>query len=141
MIKPSHAEIIGFIRANPEIRDATRWGVNARSRYRSVRISTYGMAWWLFTHIDGGVYGELARYQAEGFLEKAVTGADIGIGNPAYALRERFRRSWELDERLNEYEQLALFITAWNAWRAGKEMRRIALPYGGLTTKNFPEPK
>ena len=140
-IKPSHSEVIGFIRANPEIRDATRWGISARGRYKSVRISSYGMAWWLFTHIDGGVYSDLSRHRAEDFLEKAVTGADIGIGNPAYSLRERFRRAREMDERLNEYEQLALFIIAWNAWRDGKEIRRIALPHGGLTTRNFPEPK
>jgi hypothetical protein len=138
-IKPSHSEIIGFIRANPEVRDATRWAVNARGRYRSVRISVYGMAWWLFTHMDGGGY--LATHQAEEFLEKVVTGADVGIGHPAYTLRERFRRAWELDERLNEYEQLALFIIAWNGWRDSKEMRRIQLPHGGVTTKNFPEPK
>jgi hypothetical protein len=138
-IKPSHSEVIGFIRANPEIRDATRWAVNARSRYRSVRISVYGMAWWLFTHMNGG--GSIATYQAEDFLEKVVTGADVSIGHPAHTLRERFRRAWELDERLNEYEQLALFILAWNGWRDGKEMRRIQLPPGGLTTKNFPEPK
>ena len=138
-IKPSHTEIIGFIRVNPEIRDATRWAINARSRYRSVRVSVYGMAWWLFTHMNGG--GSIATYQAEDFLEKVVTGADIGIGHPAYTLRERFRRAYELDERLNEYEQLALFILAWNAWRDGKEMRRIQLPHGGVTTRNFPEPK
>ena len=140
VIKPSHSEIIGFICVHPEIRDATRWAVHARSQYRSVRVSVYGMAWWLFTHIDGGVYGELAKHQAEDFLDKAVTGADVSIGHPAYSLRERFRRSWEIDERLNEYEQLALFITAWNGWRDGKEMRRMPLPHGGLTTKNFPEP-
>ena len=142
-IKPSHSEVIGFIRVNPEIRDATRWGINARGRYKLVRVSAYGMAWWLFTHIDGGVYSDLSRHRAEDFLNKAVTGADVGIGNPAYTLRERFRRAspLEMDERLNEYEQLALFITAWNAWRDGKEIRRIALPHGGLTTRNFPEPK
>jgi hypothetical protein len=142
-IKPSHSEIIGFVRVNPEIRDATRFGINARGRYKLVRVSVYGMAWWLFTHIDGGVYSDLSRHRAEDFLEKAVTGADVGIGNPAYSLRERFRRAspLEMDERLNEYEQLALFITAWNGWRDGKEMRRIPLPHGGLTTRNFPEPK
>lgn len=140
-VKPSHSEVIGFIRANPEIRDATRWAINARSRYRSVRISVYGMAWWLFTHIDDGVYGELSRRRAEDFLEKVITGADVGIGNPAHTLRERFRRAFEMDERLNEYEQLALFIIAWNAWRDDKELRRIALPHGGLTTRNFPAPK
>ena len=139
-IKPSHSEIIGFVRVHPEIRDANRWAGNARGRYKSVRVSVYGIAWWLFTHVDGGVYGELARHQAETFLEKVVTGADIGIGNPAYTLRERFRRAWEMDERLNEYEQLALFIIAWNGYRDGKEMRRLALPPGGLTTKNYPEP-
>ena len=139
VITPSHTEIIGFIRANPEIRDATKWAIHARNRYKSVRISVYGMAWWLFTHMDGGGY--LATCQAEDFLEKVVTGTDVGIGHPAYTLRERFRRAWEIDERLNEYEQLALFIIAWNAWRDGKEMRRIQLPHGGVTTKNFPEPK
>ena len=138
-IKPSHQEIIGFINAHPEIRDATRWAVNARSRYKPARISAYGMAWWLFTHMDGG--GMLATHQAEDFLEKVVTGADVGIGHPAYTLRERLRRAKENYEPLNEYQQLALFIIAWNYWRDGKEKRSIALPHGGLTTRNFPEPK
>jgi hypothetical protein len=136
VIKPTHSEVLGFIDANPEVRDATHWAINAHGRYRPVRISVYGMAWLLFTRMDGG----LSRGQAEEFLNKTVTGADVGIGHPAYTLRERFRRADDLDERLNSHEQLALFVTAWNGLRDGKEVRRVALPYGGLTTRNFPEP-
>lgn len=136
-IKPTHSEVLGFVDANPEVRDATRWAINAHGRFRPVRVSVYGMAWLLFTRLDDG----MSRLQAEDFLNKTVTGADIGIGNPAYTLRERFRRADDMDERLTSYEQLALFVTAWNGLRDGKEVRRIALPYGGLTAKNFPEPR
>jgi hypothetical protein len=44
-------------------------------------------------------------------------------------------------ERLTEHEQLALFCLAWNAFRDDRSLSRLQLPTGGLTARNFPEPK
>ena len=42
---------------------------------------------------------------------------------------------------LTEHEQLALFCVAWNAFRQDRKLTIPKLPAGGLTPKNFPEPK
>ena len=57
------------------------------------------------------------------------------------AFRARMMNAVMNGERLNEQEQLALLILAWNAFREDRKMARPQLPKGGLTAKNFPEPK
>lgn len=133
-IKPTHREIKGFIKENPIIRDAVEFAISARRDYRSIQVSVWGMSWWLFTGTQGST-------EAEEFLNNVIKGADIGTGHPAYELRERIRRAVEAQQRLNRFEQIALMITAWNAWQDRRHVTTIRLPTGGLTPKNFPEPK
>lgn len=133
-IKPTHREIKSFLRDNPILRDAVEFAVGARRDYRSIQVSVWGMSWWLFTGTHGST-------EAEQFLNNVIKGADIGEGHPAYELRERLRRAKDAQQRLNRFEQIALMITAWNAWQDRRHVTTIRLPAGGLTPKNFPEPK
>ena len=45
------------------------------------------------------------------------------------------------DEQAKSNEQLALLIYAWNAFREDRVLSRLQLPKGGLTSRNFPEPR
>lgn len=130
---PTHAEVLAFLAATPRLRDAAAFAVRARQSFKSVRGSAYGMAWMLFTGLDD--------VAAAVFFEHLLTGADLPMGHPALAFRQRIWNARENDERLSEQEQLALMVVAWNAWREGRKISRLQLPKGGLTPKNFPEPK
>lgn len=131
--KPTRQEMLDFLAVTPHLRDATTWAVHARQVFKSVRASVYGMAWILLNGTD--------PIAARVFLDRILDGADLPKGHPVLAFRARIWNSVETQERLSETEQLALIITAWNAWREDKELTRLQLPKGGLTPKNFPEPK
>jgi hypothetical protein len=131
--KPTQQEMLDFLAVTPHLRDATAFAVKARQSFKSVRASAWGMAWILFNSTDP-IAGQV-------FLERLMDGAGLPMGHPALAFRARIWNAVENGERLNEQEQLALMILAWNAWREGRELTRLQLPKGGLTPKNFPEPK
>jgi hypothetical protein len=130
---PTHTEMLEYIAAEPRLRDAADYAMRARGQFKPVRVSVAAMAWMLLHGVDG--------LAAEVFLERVADGADLHSRHPVLTLRERLTNAKVSDERLTEHEQLALFCLAWNAWREGRELSRMQLPKGGLTPKNFPEPK
>jgi hypothetical protein len=131
--KPTRQEMLDFLAVTPHLRDATTFAVHARQAFKSVRASVYGMAWILFNSLD--------PLAARVFLDGVLDGADLPKGHPVLAFRARIWNSVETQERLSEQEQLALLILAWNAWREDRELSRMQLPKGGLTARNFPEPR
>lgn len=128
----THSEALAFFEAHPELRDAAIFASHSRGQFSLIRVSVYGMAWWLFTRIS--------KERADEFLHQVTKGENIGAGHPAHTLRARLLSSSRLDERLTEFEQLALLVIAWNASRDARSISRLQLPKGGLTPKNFPEP-
>jgi hypothetical protein len=130
---PTHAEMLALLEAEPRLRDAAAWADGARKTFRPVRGSVYGMAWLLFHGKD--------HLAAETFLDGVITGADLSKGHPALAFRNRILTARDTGERHSQFEQLAYFIYAWNAFREDRQLTRLQFPKGGLTPKNFPEPK
>lgn len=130
---PTHSEMLALLEAEPRLRDAAAWADRARRAFRPVRGSVYGMGWLLLHGAD--------HLAAEVFLEGVITGADLGKGHPALAFRSRMITARDGGERHSQHEQLAYLIFAWNAWREDREVSRLQFPKGGLTPRNFPEPK
>lgn len=130
---PSHAEMLALIEAEPRLREATAWADRARAAFRPVNGSVYGMAWLLLHGSD--------HLTAEVFLDKVVTGIELGAGHPALAFRNRVMRARDIGERLNQYEQLGYLIMAWNAFKEDRTLGKLLPPRGGFTPKTFPEPK
>lgn len=132
--EPTHAEMTEHLAAFPELREAASFAVSARQQMRSVRPAVFGMAWLLFNRRDSA--------QAQEFLGRLLDGADLGQGHPVHTLRATIWRAREADRRLTEHEQLFLLVSAWNHFRAGaRNVSLIKLPAGGLTPKNFPDPR
>lgn len=131
--KVTHTEAIAYINSHPQLYDAMAFSSRARHSFPLIRETVYGLAWWLLT--------SASRERGEQFMEKVASGEDIGAGHPAHTLRARLLSAGRNDERLNEHEQLALVVFAWNAHRAGRSLSRLQLPKGGLTPNNFPELK
>jgi hypothetical protein len=131
-LNPTHAEMFTLLDAEPRLRVAAAWANAARQKFKSVNGSVWGMAWLLFHGSD--------HLAAEVFLDKVLSGEDLGAGHPALAFRNRIWKARETGERLTQYEQLALLIGAWNAFQEGRKLDRVILPKGGLKAANFPEP-
>lgn len=130
---PTHNEMTELLDAEPRIREACAWAVNAGPRFRSVNRSVWGMAWLLFHGSD--------HLAAEVFLEKVLTGEDCATGHPALAFRNRIWNAREAGERLTPHQQLAYMIIAWNAFKDDRSLKILKFTNGKLTPKNFPEPK
>jgi hypothetical protein len=130
---PTQSEMLEYIAAEPRLREAAAFAARARKQFKPVRVSVYAMAWMVFHGTS-----DLA---AEVFLERVVDGADLPVAHPALGFRNRMINAKAAGERLTEHQQLALMIFAWNAFREDRKLSRPQLPQGGLTPRNFPEPK
>jgi hypothetical protein len=130
---PTQPEMLEYIEAAPALRTAAAYAVRARKDFKMVRVSVYAMAWMVFHGIDWAA--------AEVFLERVADGEDLHSGHPALGFRNRMINAKAAGEKLTEHQQFALMICAWNAFREDRKMSRPQLPQGGLTPRNFPEPK
>jgi hypothetical protein len=131
--QPTQVEMLDYLEADPRLRTAAGYAARAKAEFKPVRPPVYAMAWMVLHGKDWA--------SAEVFLERILDGADLPSGSPVLALRSRMVNAKLTGERLTEHEQLALFCVAWNAFRQDRKVSILKLPQGGLTPKNFPEPK
>lgn len=131
--QPTQVEMLDYLEVDPRLRMAAEFGARAKLEFKLVRPPVYAMAWMVLHGKDWN--------SAEVFLERILDGTDLPAGSPVLALRTRMINAKLGGERLNEHEQLALFCVAWNAFREDRKVSILKLPAGGLTPKNFPEPK
>lgn len=83
-----------------------------------------------------------AELNALARMDRVADGAELPTGHPMLALSERIRREREGNHgRLTTEISLALLITAWNAYRAGRSLQKAQLPKGGLNNDTFPTPR
>jgi hypothetical protein len=90
-----------------------------------------GVAHYLFSRID--------RELTHQFFDQYVSGANLPDRSAVLALRNKIART-RID-RLTRPEQLALFIRAWNLWRADKPTDRLVISKYELGNDNFPQPR
>jgi hypothetical protein len=131
-VAPTISEIWDRYQVEPAVFDAAATRA-ADCRQRGVgTASPLGTGFYLAHRID--------PESAHQFFDHLITGADLPEGHPVLTLRNRLVRS-KLD-RLKVEEQLAMFVRAWNAYRAGNTLDRIfASNRGPLSNGNFPQPK
>lgn len=75
--------------------------------------------------------------EAQKFTDLLISGAGMEEGNPVLTLRERLRRHRSQKIKLSDREAIAMFVVAWNAWRANRRLYKITFRHG-LTEENFP---
>lgn len=129
-LNPTNTEILARFKSQSGLYDAaTRRGRDCQ-RANLANGSSAGMAYYLFTHIDG------ERTQA--FFDQLISGANLPDKSSVLALLRKLARV-RID-RLTPAEQLALFVRAWNA--KDKPIDRLAIvSRGELNNLNFPQPK
>ncbi len=129
-LKPTHAEIVERVRAEPGAYDAAaRRGADVQ-RQGLANASVGGMAYYLFARLD-------AVRNAE-FFDAALSGANLEPGSPILTLRNRLVKV--RFDRLTRPEILALYVRGWNAWMRGEKPSQLIITKGPLTNENFPKP-
>lgn len=92
-----------------------------------------GAMFLIFERVDPEAAAEFFRLLATG------AGAE---GNPINTLDQKLRRARRQGQRVTARDEMAAFIQAWNAWRAGRQVMQLLRPKGGTwTASNFPEPR
>lgn len=85
-------------------------------------------------------FAEIDPESCERFFTLLARGAG-GEGHPITTLDKRLQRNRREGLKMPDRDYLALFILAWNAWRAGKQMSKFQRPRGGRWSEdNFPDP-
>lgn len=130
-LKPTNSEMLEFLAEHPEIEHSAEVARKLSSR-NLLPASVIGLAHWLFAAID--------PESATWFLARVID-EDVPRDHPARVLNRRIVSMRIAGGRVNESEALALTIRAWNAYRAGERPQKLQMPKGGLTNRNFPEPR
>jgi hypothetical protein len=126
-------ELEATLAAHPAARESAVYGTS-NARAAGLYASQLGFAHWLLSEVDTDA--------ATWFLDRVADGAELRTGHPVLALRERIRREREDSRgRMSTEIALALVITAWNAYRAGRTLQKVQLPKGGLSAETFPIPR
>lgn len=63
---------------------------------------------------------------------------NLEAGSPLLALDAKLRKVKMDRKRLEQREELAYFIQAWNAWMRGEPMQKLQAGKGGWHSRNFP---
>lgn len=116
LISPTHAEVLEFVEANPDIENAAEL-VSLRWRHIPARGSVIVFTSWVCMRID--------LDQAVQFFDDLSEMRTDGIGDPRQALLARLRNATEMRQRMSQTEQSDAFFRAWNAVRAGQRLSRI----------------
>lgn len=112
----SHAEVIEFVRAHPLLADATA----EANRYKNIikcRPAAVAACYYLMVELDAD--------DASEFLHRVADGANLPIGSPILALRNKLQALADENTRVPLPVYCSLILRAWNAWRAGTEMSKL----------------
>lgn len=129
--KTTHAEIIGFIGDNEDLRYAVELAASWRYGI-DVPISVLVVAIW-----------RLYRINAEDcltFFSQLANKTDLRSGDPVLALLNRLTEVRRSNRRLDRADYLSLIFRAWNLWRTRKTVQRLPVSVRGSSV-DLPEPR
>ena len=127
-IQPSQQEMIAELHSNPGIRNSVK---------ESNAVKQFGwQSSWAALHY---LFSEKDKELASAFLNCVVKPYGLAERDPVVLLRNRMDKEAKAKTRLPRKEQMALIITAWNAWRENKEIRMLRWRAVGPAAQPFPE--
>lgn len=126
--KPELAETLD---AHPELRLSASFAAGHRTN--GISPANMAMSHWLFVQISPD--------EAEWFLSRIHDGVGLPAGHPALLVTKRLQQNLARRIRFSDGEQLALVITAWNAYRDGRTGQTHLKVPGNLSSTNFPMPR
>lgn len=127
---PTRQELLAILENRPDIRNYMHTPYGEKSK-KLLTPSVASTLFYLFSLVD--------KEDARLFFEKLGTGAELGPGNPIWALRERLiRETNKAQGMISPTVRAALTVKAFNAWRDGKEVYTLKWTGGGGKAEIFP---
>lgn len=126
-------EVMAYLRDHPGVIDSAAVGARMVGRSNGVhcQASTIGTAHWITSRID--------PVTAEAFFDGLGTGANLPVGSPMLALRERFATIARTPGHVLTCNLgMALLLRAWNAYRDGRPLARLLVTG---RAEGIPEPR
>lgn len=131
---PSYAEMHSYIDANPSIRRAVEVAQRSQSNRIPASPSTIGSAFFVCARRDVP--------SAELFyITQLIDSVGLRIGDPAHTLQLRLRKEAGEGRQMHADDVFRYCILAWNAFRAGRELKKLQAPHGGWGASNMPVPR
>lgn len=116
-LSPTNAESAAFLAANPALRRSAEISARVKNQYKYASAAVFGTAHFLFN--------EISPDDATYFAARLGDGACGVVHHPILTVRARLLANSESKKRIYEHIQLALYIQAWNAMRAGRNPVRF----------------
>lgn len=127
--QPTHAELLAWLDENPGVRESMNIG---RQVSAQVLIPPTVLA---------AIHYETSRFDSEdadAFMAKLKSGADLEEGSPILALRKWASGVGAKRDKPSAVVYAAVTIKAMNAWRDGRTMTSIGWRAGGAHAEKFP---
>ena len=123
----TNTEVEDLLNKHPEARRSIRL---CKETKKLIPLSVLAGCHYLFAKKDE----EFADF----FVHQLISGAGIPAGEPVYVLRERLLQNSMAKARLSPDYIFAITIKAWNATRAGKQVRTLKFCEDGVSAEAFP---
>lgn len=120
---PSHAEVFDWIEANPTVRDAVAYGHSRNGHDVPFTATTLAYCFFRLSAIDAE--------DATEFLDGMASGANLSLGSPQLAVRDRAFKIREEKRPVRNVDVAAMVIKAWNTWRKGRATKSVLVPQPG----------
>jgi hypothetical protein len=140
MVNPSYQELDDYLASlNGEIEHAVEYAMPV---YKDARMTPTVLA-TLSIILPRSKNGDRAGH----FLSGLVTGINLEEGSPILALRRKLARVDDKliarSEGITQEDRRALACRAWKMWVEGKktDSKRLVVPTGGFTNRNYPVPE
>lgn len=131
-LAPTVPQALELLEAEPGIVEANRRGRHSDLRRIQFTPSLAAALFHLFSDIDA----EDTAF----FFDRLGDGQALSEGDPIYALRTWFEVNRDATKRATVGYAGAVTIKAWNAYREGREVKRLYWKQGGANPEKFPEP-
>lgn len=128
ILVPSNPEIVAFCQEHVDEMDRAVRAAKAQYTRVRGRVPVAGAVHFFAEQIDHQLCAE--------FFRKLASGAELAMGDPVFALRDALLKRKDRD-RLTMLEELVLYVSAWNAKRAGRVIQRLQQPRLGFRPEAF----
>lgn len=123
MSPSSHAEVFDWIDDNPAVRDAVAYGHSRYSRTGPLTATTLAYCYFRLAVVD--------QQAAVEFLDGVASGANLPVGSPQLAVRDRVFKTREDQKAVRNIDIVSMVFRAWNTWRKGRTIKSVLLPQPG----------
>jgi len=130
--RPTHSQVLDYIRDNPEIEIAVDYVV--KHRRRLILLGNLTIIAFAYSRLH-----KINKKEALEFMTEITFGAGLALNDPAFVLREKLMFIKNSDRKWKRGDVLAIIFKAWNLRREGKEAYQLRQAKGSKETYQAPK--